>query len=304
MRSPTIRPATAVDLARCQAIWAATSVHAATDAASAAPNPLYLHELATGRLVVADSDRGSAREIVGFAGAFTRGSRWFLADLFVDPVVTGRGIGTALLDELTREAPARRATLASDDPLASSLYVRAGMAPRWPAYSLVGSLPTRLPPPWLRPEPVSAAATGTPFDELLTWDAQLSGVPRGNDLAWWIDACGATALWLVDELGGRQGYAFVQDTSPSVLDPALRLAATVVTVRVTRRELASDALVAAVGWAAARGRPAARLLLPGPHPALRLLLEAGFRIDDVHLFCASGDDLFDPARDVPSLTLL
>jgi GNAT superfamily N-acetyltransferase len=300
-----IRPATVADLPRCQEIWAATGDVPAADAATAVPNPLYAHELATGRLLVAER----VRTVVGFGAALPRGDRWFLADLFVDPSAAGAGAGRRLLADLAAGAPARRATLASDEPAAQALYARIGMAPRWPAYYLHGSLPAPLPQPRLRAVAVAPTAPdphrqGLLPDELVARDAQLSGVRRPADLTWWAEACRATPLWLVDEAGAVRGHAFVQDSSPAVLEPASRSAATIVTVRVDGAQRSADAVLAALAWAEARRCPAARLLLPGPHPALVPLLEAGFRIVGTDVFCASDDGLFDPARDVPSATLL
>jgi hypothetical protein len=45
------------------------------------------------------------------------------------------------------------------------------------------------------------------------------------------------------------------------------------------------------------GPPA--LVLPGPHPALRPLLDAGARIRDRDTFMASQPDLVDPTRLLP-----
>ena len=42
------------------------------------------------------------------------------------------------------------------------------------------------------------------------------------------------------------------------------------------------------------------ITVPGPHPALRPLLEAGFRIDYIGTFCASAPVRLNPARYIPS----
>ena len=44
----------------------------------------------------------------------------------------------------------------------------------------------------------------------------------------------------------------------------------------------------------------AAVCLPGPHPAVRALLAAGWRIGDIDLFMASEPGLLDPRRAVPS----
>ena len=44
----------------------------------------------------------------------------------------------------------------------------------------------------------------------------------------------------------------------------------------------------------------ARVCLPGPHPAVRLLFAAGWRHEDTDVFMASDPGLLDPRRAVPS----
>ena len=43
--------------------------------------------------------------------------------------------------------------------------------------------------------------------------------------------------------------------------------------------------------------------LPAPHPAVRMLLDAGWRIEDQDLFMATDPALLDPYRAVPSPAL-
>jgi hypothetical protein len=47
----------------------------------------------------------------------------------------------------------------------------------------------------------------------------------------------------------------------------------------------------------------ARVCLPGPHPAVRALLAAGWRVEEFDLFMATEPDLLDPRRAVPSPAL-
>ena len=47
----------------------------------------------------------------------------------------------------------------------------------------------------------------------------------------------------------------------------------------------------------------ARVCLPGPHPAVRALLAAGWLIEEFDLFMATEPDLLDPRRAVPSPAL-
>ncbi len=290
------------DLPACQSIWEASTGSLDTSIVGdrPLPNPLYAHELATGCLLMAEH-RGSG-EVLGFGATLRRGGRWFLADLFVAEGRQSQGVGHLLLDALLDGAPADRYTSASGDLRAQALYARAGLAPRWPIYDLRVSFPVgarRLPVPWLRPEPAGSSDT-----ELGRWDEELTGMDRRVDLAWLCGTDGAEPLWLLDEMGARQGYALVQPENPYLVDPTWRPAATVVGLGVRRPELAVDGVLAAVGWAAARGRPAVRLLVPGPHPALAFLLDHGFEVHDVDIYCASSDTLFDPLLRLPSPTVL
>jgi hypothetical protein len=47
----------------------------------------------------------------------------------------------------------------------------------------------------------------------------------------------------------------------------------------------------------------ALVCLPAPHPAVRLLLGAGWRIEEHDLFMATNPALIDPRRAVPSPAL-
>jgi GNAT superfamily N-acetyltransferase len=145
-----IRPARRADLPSCQEVWEACSL--TSDMLGSLPrpalNPFWSHELQTGELLVAEGQRG---EVIGFGGAVVRSGRWFLADLFVHPTHHSDGVGSALLERLLLRASDARATMASSDLAAQALYMRAGMVPRWPAYTLLGTLPCRLRPPGCGP---------------------------------------------------------------------------------------------------------------------------------------------------------
>jgi hypothetical protein len=47
----------------------------------------------------------------------------------------------------------------------------------------------------------------------------------------------------------------------------------------------------------------ARITLPGPHPAVRALLAAGWRVEEFDLFMATEPGLLDPRQAVPSPAL-
>ena len=54
----------------------------------------------------------------------------------------------------------------------------------------------------------------------------------------------------------------------------------------------------------AAGGGEVRATLPGPNPAVRPLLEAGFRLEDRDTYMASQPDLVDPARLLPNPGML
>jgi hypothetical protein len=63
---------------------------------------------------------------------------------------------------------------------------------------------------------------------------------------------------------------------------------------------AAGCVAAAVHWASARAA-VVRVCVPGPHPALGLLLAHGFRIHDVDIFCSTQAPRFtDVRRYLPS----
>lgn len=284
-----IRPANADDLPR---LW---EIRAASDAPDSlhpppagAPPPILGHLLRTATLLVAER----AGQPVGFGGRADRGGVAFLTDLFVDPTLQSTAVGKALLRELFQDAGSRRCTLASADARAVALYTRAGMTPRWPNFDLCADAARlRLPSTRtvsLRPaDPLDAA--------FLEWDTALGGRWRPEDFAFFRDEQDASFFW-IDAAVERVGYAVVRrDSVSGVRDDTL----TVGPVGGRTVALARAGTLAAVTWAQARA-PRLEITVPGPHPALPLLLEAGFLIDYIGTFCASAAVRLNPARYIAS----
>ena len=252
--------------------------------------PSFLrHELATGQMRVAERDG----RIVGFASLITRGAVAFLAELFVRRDEQSAGVGKLLLRDILPADERTRCTLSSADPRALALYVRAGMRPGWPNVwlrSLTASL-GELPRGGV--EVVEAAAVDP---ELVWWDAAIGGRHRPEEHAYWTRE-GAVPVWF-ERSGRRIGYGYLQTRSGSALWS--RDAITVGPVGTETAGDAVDCVCAAVDQA--RGRAEiVRLAVPGPHPALRPLLDAGLRITDVETFVSAvPTDFFDPARYVGS----
>jgi GNAT superfamily N-acetyltransferase len=206
-----------------------------------------------------------ADAVVGFAGVLTDGGTAHLADAFVRPDRLGRGIGQALLDAALPRS-LTRTTLASSDPRALPLYVRAGLRPLAPVLYLDGS--------------VAGAGAGDQVGPagVLERDAAGCGRRRPAALAF-LERAGAHAL-----VAGDRAYAVVRPAPGAAhIGPA-----------------AGDAgELVAFAAAASAEHGAVHLALPGPHPALRPLLAAGLRVGDADTYMGSRPDILDLTRYVP-----
>ena len=294
--SVTIRPATVDDLGAIRPILAAHGNDGPVVIADVV-GPYVRHLIERGRTRVAEvaddvaaADRGangSTGRIVGFGAAIDTGRAVHLADLFVDPDRLGQGIGRRLL-EAVFEGALQRTTFASDDPRAIPLYVRAGMTPLWASFYIQGA--TAALPPGAGDHRTNAATA----DRLAAIELDWTGHDRAVDHAHW--AAAADADGFVVRSGGAiaaLGYARVRQAAPiRVLD---RL--------VIHPDADPLATTLAALARAGRGGPVLTCLL-GPQPALRPLLEAGFRIVDRDQFLASDPDLVDPIRLIPNPGML
>ena len=200
-------------------------------------------------------------------------------------------------------AAARRVTLASDDLRGQALYPGRDGAPLaglLPAGAAAAAPPPARLPGWRPSRPPADAPRRAPAS---------TGADRRGPAAWTWPGCA--------DRPGRRPVAARRDRRP----PGLRLRP-VPTARgrstpsTGGRPRSSPSQVRRArpgprcgasppsGGSPTLGRPPARLLVPGPHPALRRLLGAGFRIVDADVLCASDADLFDPAAQIPSATVL
>ena len=196
----------------------------------------------------------------------------------VDAHQHGQGIGASLLRSLwparseRADAPdqPRRFTFSSRHSAALPLYARAGLAPTWPLLYLTGA-PDRLP----RARTVEATLVGP--DAATEADAQLSGTARPVEFRHWAQ-------------GRSAGGVLVHDSDRLLAAGAGR-----------PDELTHltcfDAVHAAAAVTAALqalGGEHATLCLPGPHPALHVLLHHRWRIEDYDLAMST------PALDLPT----
>jgi len=242
------------------------------------------HLLAHGRVVV--GDRGGS--VVGFGATRSIGSGpgavSMLCDLFVDPRLHGSGCGRAMLTELW-PGRGRRMTFSSLHGHALPLYTSFGLDAWWPLLYLRGRVDAVPAPDGWRAEPASPA-------EVAALELAWTGVDRSDDhLAWSRRPGGAGLLarrggqvMASGSAGGADGeYGATHLALAPSADPA-------------------DAVLALL--AALRPQDGrAVVCLPGPHPAVRPLLAAGWRVAEFDLYMASEPGLLDPIRAVPSPAL-
>jgi GNAT superfamily N-acetyltransferase len=278
--SVRVRDAHAGDLARIAAIAAATG----QDEEWAGTDPNYVqHLMRHGWVVVAEQHR----QVAGFGASQQVGigqtAVTMLCDLFVDPAMHGSGLGRALLTSLWRDAP-RRMTFSSLHAHAVPLYTAFGLDAWWPLLYLRGT--TRA----LR-QPAGWATAATSPDRAAALERDWTGLDRTADHRAWAARPNGRSV-----LASRDGTVLAAGTVAGadefgiahlVLHPDADDAA------------AADAVVAVLAGLAGT-RPVARACLPGPHPAVRPLLAAGWRIEDFDLYMASEPGLLDPRRAVPS----
>jgi len=222
-------------------------------------------------------------ELVAYGAAIDTGIARHLADLFVRPDLLGRGIGRPLLAAVMGDAP-QRTTFASADPRALPLYVRAGMAPFWPSFSLEG-MATALPVPGLsvRIEPADPS-------RLASLERAWTGCDRSTDHLFWASQAEAEGFVVLDA-GEPAAFGYARARQVGVARALDRLL-------VRPDEEPVGPTVAAIRHAGRGGSVIANVA--GPSPVLPALLAAGFRIKDRDQFMASDPGLVDPARIIPN----
>jgi GNAT superfamily N-acetyltransferase len=281
MTGTDIRAANAADVPAIGQVAMATG----QDEEWSGSDPAYVAWLlANGRLLVAVRDGalagfGATRRIGAGPAAVS-----MLCDLFVHPDAHGLGIGQAVLAELWRDEP-RRMTFSSLHPHALPLYTRFGVDAWWPLLYLAGPVAAlRAPDGWSvsvsGPAEVAAAELG--------W----TGVDRAADhRAWAARPHGFLASVLRDGALVAAGTAAGDGDEFGIVHLAIAPGVT--------DDSARDAVLTLLASLdAPDGR--AMVCLPAPHPAVRPLLGAGWRVRDKDLYMASEPDLLDARRAVPS----
>ena len=292
MSGVRVRAAIEADLYAIAAIAAATGQHEEW----AATNPAYVgHLMRLGRVVAAELDG----RVAGFGAVQRLGTGpdaiTMLCDLFVDPAAHGSGCGRAMLASLWADS-GRRMTFSSLHSHALPLYTSFGLDAWWPLLYLAGE-PDRL----VAPDGWAVDRAGP--DEVAQLELGWTGVDRTADHHAWAARPGGApvivsagnevfAVGAMIATGHERGIAHV------VLSPAADdaiAAAAVITALASLDAVAAGATRQQLPFAGP-----AHVCLPGPHPAVRPLLAAGWRFDEFDLFMATEPGLLDPRRAVPS----
>ena len=245
--------------------------------------PYVRHLVAHHRALVTEQDGA----VIAFGATVDAGVAVHLADLFVLPDRLGEGIGRPLLAALF-DGAVRRTTFASADPRALPLYVRAGMTPWWACVYVEGTTAS------LPPTPGFLATASTDPARLAALEKTWTGVDRSVDHAFWASQAAADSF-VVAERGVAVAicHARARQASP---------------VRVIDRLLVrpgADPVPPTLAALRRTGRGGTvQALLQGPSPVLRVLLDAGFLVEDRDQFMASEPGLVDPARLVPNPGML
>lgn len=192
-----------------------------------------LHDDPAGLWVAEEGER-----ILGFAWSWACGDMWFLAQLFVSPDQQGRSIGNELikrtLEHADKSGASNRALITfSFNTVSQGLYLRHGLLPRFPIYSVDAPrerLIARLQGPRFQFKPLDdEASTLRRFAEA---DERVLGVSREKHHRYLIKDRATRAVNLYDG-SDWMGYAYVDAgghigplavMEPNAMAPAFRTA--------------------------------------------------------------------------------
>jgi GNAT superfamily N-acetyltransferase len=279
-----VRAAVVADLPQIAAVALATG----QDEEWAGADPAYMtHLLAHGSVVVAVT----AGSVAGFGATRQLGSGpnavSMLCDLFVRPQAHGSGYGRAMLDRLW-PGSGRRTTFSSLHGHALPLYASFGLDAWWPLLYLRGRVDTVAAPAGWGTEAAEAAEVAALE---LTW----TGVDRSDDHRAWARRPGGAGLL------ARSGDQVLAAASVGGAGSGYGVTHLALAPAAGSADAADAVLTVLASLAPEDGQ--ALVCLPAPHPAVRLLLGAGWRIEEHDLFMATNPALIDPRRAVPSPAL-
>lgn len=280
-----VRPATDADLAAITAILEANDEPVTWPGIERAPYVEHLLSRPGLRLVVGELDG----RVAGVAGSieYGRPDRRFLTDLYVDPARQSHGLGRAMLAAVM-DGATDRMTFSSSDRRALAAYIRSGMRPWWPLV-YVGADAARLPSARAGEgsrssdvaETARASLAWTGIDRTADF-ANYANLPDAVGFVITLDGEDAAVGWACREIAEAGRWLNHASIDPEA-DPV-------------------DVAFAILRAAGAGGRIGAAV--PGPHPALARLLDAGVRIAGTDTFCATDRDLLDPLTIFPSPGML
>jgi GNAT superfamily N-acetyltransferase len=279
-----VREAVLADLPQIAAVALATG----QDEEWGGADPAYMtHLLEHGSVVVGVTGGsvigfGATRQIGSGPGAVS-----MLCDLFVDPRMHGSGSGRAMLAVLW-PGSGRRMTFSSLHGHALPLYTSYGLDAWWPLLYLRGRADALATPAGWRAEAAAPA-------EVAALELAWTGVDRSDDHLMWAQRPGGAGVlaWRGDQVlaaGTAGGAGDEYGMTHLALAPSAGDA-----------DAAAAVLAVLAGLELEDGR--ARVCLPGPHPAVRAVLAAGWRVEEFDLFMATEPGLLDPRRAVPSPAL-
>jgi GNAT superfamily N-acetyltransferase len=321
----TVRPTRESDLPHLRSIFRQTLHHlllqsGEADAAEGNDPMCPLVPAETHHILATDPDQQWLAEVrntpVAYVSSITRWPIWFLAGFWVLPQFQGGRIGRELLAR-AREAGERRevttwSVYASQHLSAQALYIRMGMTPLTPVYTLcmnaegavaaakkaahlmnVGDASTRV-------LPVDSDSVAIVAD----LDRTIRVVPRPEDHRYWLHR--PTRECILLEVAGRPaGYAYVTDSGrvgplgaletrhlPHLLVAAIQAAGARIAAR---RAIVQTSPVAGGTQLIDESDEEVFLIVPGVNmTALRFLFDLGFRIAHFGTFMSSTPfGLFD-----------
>ena len=279
-----VREAVETDLPQIAAVALATG----QDGEWGGADPAYMtHLLARGSVVVGVLDGavvgfGATKQIGTGTGAVS-----MLCDLFVSPRVHGAGCGRAILAQLW-PGHGRRMTFSSLHRNALPLYTSFGLDAWWPLLYVRGRIDAiAVPAGW--------AASAADAAQVAALELEWTGTDRSDDHRAWAARPGGTSL-----LARRDGQVLAAGTAGGA-GSGYGLTHLAVAPSAARADAAAAVLTVLAALEPADG--VALACLPAPHPAVRMLLGAGWRIEEHDLFMATDPALIDPYTAVPSPAL-
>lgn len=234
-------------------------------------------------------------KLVGFAMSLIREDEWFLAFLFVDPTLQSKGLGQKLLDKAMRYGKkngCKRWALVtfSYNPQAIAVYTKMGMPPQRPLLTMERKrakgksfkklrVPIKLTMKKITDEKY--------INRLTSLDRRARQLARPEEHFFWLSDENYDTLIFHD---GKKlaGYAVVN--SRGMVAPVVA----------SEPKYLVSLLAHAVEWGVAQGHKYQIMFVQGEQlEVIRMLMKAGFHIDETTLFMAS-EQVSDPKLYIPA----